>query len=286
MFGYVSINAQALTEAQRTRYQAYYCGLCRALKRGYGNLGRLTLSNDMTFLYALLTSLYEPEETTGRRRCLPHPFKPREYVTNELADYCADMNLALAYHKCRDDLADERTPVSRVETRLLEPLYRRISAKYPGKCRVIEESLQEIARMEREGPNADGPANQTARMLGEVFAWREDYWAGELRQLGGALGRFVYLMDAYDDLEADQKRGRYNPLLPYKAQPDFEEFCKESLTLMIAEGTDAFELLPLQKDADILRNILYSGVWARYEQKRARAQRKTGLREAPKGDLS
>lgn len=139
--------------------------------------------------------------------------------------------------------------------------------------------------MEHTGPDADGPANQTARMLGEVFAWREDYWADTLRELGGALGRFIYLMDAYDDLQADTKRGRYNPLIKYRAQPDYEEFCKESLTLLIAECTSAFEVLPLQKDADILRNILYSGVWGRYEQKRARAQRKKGLREAPKGDL-
>ena len=108
MFGYVTIAAGALTQEQRERYRAYYCGLCHALKHRYGALGRMTLSYDITFLYLLLSSLYEPDEIRGTARCLPHPFRPHAYVQSELCDYCCDMNLALAYHKCLDDWQDEK----------------------------------------------------------------------------------------------------------------------------------------------------------------------------------
>lgn len=109
MFGYVTIAAGALTQEQRERYRAYYCGLCHALKHRYGALGCMTLSYDITFLYLLLSSLYEPDEIRGTARCLPHPFRPHAYVQSELCDYCCDMNLALAYHKCLDDWHDDRS---------------------------------------------------------------------------------------------------------------------------------------------------------------------------------
>ena len=99
MFGYVTINPTELGQRAQERYHAYYCGLCRTLMKRYGNLGRMTLSYDMTFLMILLSSLYEPQETLTKGRCLPHPVRERDAVHNELSDYCADMNIALAYHK-------------------------------------------------------------------------------------------------------------------------------------------------------------------------------------------
>ena len=114
MFGYVTINPAELGERSQKRYQAYYCGMCRTLMHRYGNLGRITLSNDMTFLMVLLSSLYEPEESLSKGRCIPHPVREREYLVNELSDYCADMNIALAYHKCRDDWNDEHSLAARV----------------------------------------------------------------------------------------------------------------------------------------------------------------------------
>ncbi len=274
MFGYVTINPAELKERSRLRYQAFYCGLCRTLTSRYGNLGRLTLSNDMTFLMILLSSLYEPEETMTRGRCLPHPIKAREAVSNELGGYCADMNIALAYHKCRDDWTDDRSLAGKAEAKLLEKAYREVEKRYPEKCAAIENCLADIGRLEQERClEADAPANLTARMLGEVFAYRDDYWAQPMRAIGEGLGRFIYLMDAYDDLPADIRRKRYNPLVRYREQTDFESLVLDSLTMVIAECTQAFELLPLVQDLEILRNILYSGVWVRYQQKQARLNR-------------
>lgn len=35
---------------------------------------------------------------------------------------------------------------------------------------------------------------------------KDDEWSDELRVLGNNLGRFIYLLDAYDDLEKMRKR--------------------------------------------------------------------------------
>ena len=277
MFGYVTIDPTELTQASRERYQAYYCGLCRTLKLSYGNIGRTTLSYDMTFLLILLSSLYEPEETIGCEHCLPHPIKKRNGLQNELNQYCADMNIALAYHKCHDDWVDDHSLAGKAEMMLLRRAYAQVEKRYPQKCAAIEQTLHEIDTLERVGSlEPDAPANLTARMLGEIFVYRNDHWAVPLRTIGEGLGRFIYLMDAYDDLPADIRRKRYNPLIRYHGQPDYESICRDGLTFVIAEATQAFELLPLVKDVDILRNILYSGIWMRYRQKQAKPTRRQG----------
>jgi len=275
MFGYVTINPAEMKEHSRLRYQSFYCGLCRTLTHRYGNLGRMTLSNDMTFLLILLSSLYEPEETVSKGRCLPHPVKAREGVANEFSSYCADMNIALAYHKCLDDWKDDHSLAGKTDAALLQKAYRQVEKRYPEKCAAIESCLSDIGKLEQGNSlEADAPANLTARMLGEVFVYRDDYWAAPMRSIGEGLGRFIYLMDAYDDLPGDERRKRYNPLRKYRKQPDYETFVLDSLTMVIAECTQAFELLPLVQDVEILRNILYSGIWMRYQQKQAKRERR------------
>lgn len=278
MFGYVT--AGSLSQEQQERYRAYYCGLCHTLDDRYGALGRMTLSFDSTFLYLLLSSLYEPQEQTGRSRCLPHPLKPHGWIRSEATDYCCDMNIALAYHKCLDNWQDDRSLMSRVEAGLLQRAYAQAAARYPEKCSELENCLKQISVQEKaESPSLDRLANLTGQLLGGLYRYREDLWADTLQKVGEGLGRFIYLMDAYDDLESDRKHKRFNPLVSYSAQPDYEEFVKESLSLLIAECTNAFETLPLVKDIDILRNILYAGCWTRYEQKRIRRERKQGVPE-------
>ena len=110
-------------------------------------------------------------------------------------------------------------------------------------------------------------------MLGSLYRWREDEWADSLEKIGQSLGRFIYLMDAYDDLEGDLHHGRYNPLRELSKQEDFEELIRQSLMLVMGECTREFELLPLIRDVDILRNILYGGCWGRYQLKQQKREK-------------
>ena len=267
MFGYVTISTDNLDQPGRDRFRAHYCGLCRALDRHGGAAARLTLSYDMTFLAVLLNALYEPGETAGRARCAMHPVHPRDYVTYAAMEYVADMNLALAYHKCADDWHDDRNMMSAAEGRLLKEAYASVASRYPEKCRAVEGWIEVIRDIEAsDPPNAiDAAVNATGAMLGELFAWHEgDLWERELRAIGDGLGRFIYFMDAYEDLEGDLRHGRYNPLRALAELDGYETLCREALLQMAADATDAFERLPIVLDADILRNILYSGIWTRY----------------------
>ncbi len=265
MFGYVITNCKALTEEQQRRFRSMYCGMCHTLHVRYGNLGRFTLSYDMTFLAMVLSALYEPEEEHGRERCLPHMAKPHDYVLNPAMEYAVDLNVALAYHKCADNWQDDRNLAFAAAKGLLSRAYKRARARQPEKCAAIEAWMDETRALERRGIEQIDPlVNLTGRMLGALFAWKRDYWSEDLREMGDGLGRFIYFMDAYDDLERDVRHGKFNPLKSIMHQQNYEGLCKDALTMMMADCADAFERLPVVRDADLIRNILYSGVWSKY----------------------
>lgn len=281
MFGYVITNIKTLSDEQRSRFRSLYCGLCRTLKERYGNAGRMTLSYDMTFVALTLSALYEPEEQTGFERCAAHPLKRHAYAVDPILEYAADLNLMLAYHKCADNWQDERNPAFLAAMRVLDGAYRAASANWPEKARAIEDWMDGVRKIEQSGASEiDPPMNLTGRMMGELFVYRDDYWSDELRRMGDALGRFIYFMDAYDDLPKDVRRGKFNPLRSMMDAPDFEELCKGALTMMMADCADAFERLPVVQDADLIRNIIYSGVWAKYLYiQERRAKRSAGREE-------
>ena len=273
MFGYVSINPQALTEAEKRRFRAFYCGLCRVLREAYGDVGRLTLSNDMTFLTLLLSALYEPDEQAYDERCALHPVKPHHAVTHACTRYAADMNILLAYYKCLDDAADEKSLRGKAGQAALKKAFMRVRADWPVQCQTVQESLAALTELEKA--ESTDLTRQSGRMLGACFLWRQDAFAPYLREMGDALGRFIYLMDAYEDYDGDEKHRRFNPLRALHAQPDYEERMEEILTLEMSRCARAFECLPIQQDAGLIRNVLYSGVWggyARLKEKRKEKQ--------------
>ena len=265
VFGYISVNPTKLTEEEKKRYRAFYCGLCHTLGEHYGSAGRATLSNDMTFLSLLLNALYEPTETMLNERCTLHPARQHMAVLHEGTNYAADMNILLAYHKCEDDVSDEASMRGRVGKRALKKAYEQVKKTWPRQAETVAKCLSEIARIEnKESEDLDALTRLSGRMLGECFVWREDAFAPYLRDLGGALGKFVYLMDAYEDYDHDLKHRQFNPLKSLHAQDDYEERMEEILTMEMAACVRAYDDLPIEQDDALIRNILYSGVWGRY----------------------
>lgn len=263
MFGLVTASLQELTQEQKMRYNGVYCGICRAIRAGEGQLCRLGLSYDMAFLAMLHMSLYEPEDACGTRACVLHPVKPKPWVDNDAVRYAADMNVALAYYKFLDDWNDDRNPTAKIAAGAFAKHIPDLRVRYPRQCEAIETCLAELSRLEKENcPNPDEPANCFGRLMAELMVWKEDLWAPALRQLGHHLGRFVYLADAAVDYRADVKKGRYNPLIPLG--PEDPKKWEEYLVLAMAACTDAYERLPLVQDKGLLDNILYSGVWVGY----------------------
>ena len=267
MFGFVSANYGELTKDQRSRYGGVYCGICRSIQRRSGQLPRLGLSYDMAFLALLHMSLYEPEEKTRENRCLLHPVKRRPFVENEAVDYAADMNVALAYYNFMDDWQDDGKTSARLLAKALEPAANRVRQNWPRQCEAMEECIARLSRLEAENcTNPDLPAAAFGQLMGELLVLREDHWAPCLRQMGDALGRFIYLMDAAMDYDSDVKKGKYNPYHAMGSAPDRQRW-ENYLVNTIGRCTDAFERLPLVQDKALLDNILYSGVWIQYRGK-------------------
>lgn len=272
MFGYVRPNAAALTEEEKARYRSFYCGLCKRLGERHGTLSRLTLTFDMTYLCLFLSSLYEPEEKAGQLRCFPHPVKSHSYVVNEITDYASDMTVALAYHQCMDDWKDDHKRSQKLLADLLKKRYAEVKRIWPRQVGDIERYLQELSSIERrKDPSLDAAAGCFGQMMGSLFVMRDDYWRSALRSFGNALGRFVYISDAACDYDKDLKSGSYNPLVLAQRQP---EEMREGLTLILGTASNAFESLPMIADAQLLRNVLYSGVWQGYNE--AMEKRKGG----------
>ena len=111
----------------------------------------------------------------------------------------------------------------------------------------------------------DKMAGCFGRIMGEILVYREDMWEDTIRRMGFYLGKFIYLLDAFEDVEEDVKLGSYNPFRKEYKREEFESYVKNLLVMMMAECCREFEKLPIIKYGDILRNILYSGVWCRFE---------------------
>ena len=218
MFGYVRPVLDRLDEGQRDAYQSAYCGLCHALGRRHGFLARFTLQYDFTFL-AIVLAAGETQDSFLCRRCPAHPLrKPRTCLSGARLDTAADQSMILTWYKLTDDV-DDRGAIAglpyRLIRRLLQSSYRRAAQAQPEFDARVREGLGRRRQLEEErSPELDRAADAFARIL--AFS-SSAYPEGSLmrRAVGELLyhlGRWIYLMDAWDDLEEDKKHGRYNPL--------------------------------------------------------------------------
>ena len=279
MFGYIVTNQKELKIKDFEQYRKYYCGLCRALSKRHGAKGQLSLSYDMTFLVILLTGLYEPANSTGTARCVPHPVKKHEYIVNEFSEYVADMNVILTYHKCIDDWKDEKKLIKKIYADLLISKKSPLNDTYKSKIEIIVKRLNRISELERENSDdIDELSGCFGDIMAEICAVRKDEWEQTLRTFGYYLGKYVYILDAYDDIEKDIKDKCFNPLISRLANnkindiksvskdswQDMANWAKEVLVIMAAGMAKEFEMLPILQDVDILRNIIYSGIWSSY----------------------
>ena len=314
MFGYVMINEPELRVREVSLYRSYYCGLCEDLLASYGRAGQLTLNYDTTFLAFLLTCLYEPaQERRTETVCIAHPFKKHQSRRNIYTQYAADMTILLARYSLQDDWEDEKKLRGLVLSPLLGSAFREASARWPQKAEIIRECLDRLhaleTRQDSRADRSDRPANAQeitpdeagacfGDLMAELFAFTNDAWELPLRHMGFYLGKFIYLLDAYDDLDKDEKSGSFNPLLPVRARMMedaaamerragldhdarqahsdhadaapagrlFDDYVRTLLTMLMASCTRAFEALPIVENIDILRNILYAGIWTRFNQ--------------------
>ena len=181
------------------------------------------------------------------------------------------MTIALAYYNFLDNWQDDHSRASLHQAQKLEPYLPAIRARWPRQTAAITAQLEALNALEKAGSHdLDALCRAFGDLLGAVFACREDIWSPTLQAMGRGLGGFIYLMDAYDDLPKDARKGQFNALqeLHDTLPPaEFEDRCHDLLTQQMGLCAQQFELLPILKETPegkLLYNTIYSGVWSKY----------------------
>ena len=270
MFGYVLPSEPRLSEEDKAQFRAAYCGLCRVLGERHGPAAPFILNYDFTFLSILL---WPPAvEETCCRACIAHPIRGREYLpSNPALELAADCSIILAWWQMQDALTDPGGGKIkyRALSGLLEGAYERARACRPAFDSATREQLARLRELElaRCG-TMDEPADTFARLLAVVSAEVEDPLRGRiLEQLLYHLGRWIYLVDAADDLEEDFSSGSYNPLIGrFRLDSGtLTEEAKETLALSLDHSirlmAAAFELWDFGRWSGIIRSTVYEGLF-------------------------
>jgi len=267
MFGYVRINKMDLTFREYEHYKAYYCGLCKYLKRNHTELSRMTINYDITFLIVLLSSIYQPSAQVFHEKCIVDPVKKKKHIINEITEYAASMNILLAYYKLEDDVNDEGDIKSRLIRRAYRKSFKTAYDKYPQKADFIKACLGELRSLEEDqSTSVDQTSNCFARLLEEIFDYKDDEYRDRLRKVGFNIGKYIYIMDAYEDLDQDLEKGRYNPFSSYKDDREGLKVKVDKLIGMtLARLEEAILNLDIKVNKSIIDNIIYSGVYLRYK---------------------
>ena len=270
MFGYVRPALDKLDEENRDRFQAAYCGLCHTLGRRYGFTARLFLNYDLTFLAMLLGHRCGSSD----RHCVVHPIRKRPCACeSEALDTAADLSVILLWWQLQDGIADHgffRGLKYRAASLLLRRAYRKASVRQPSFDENTRLRLDELSRLERENcPAVDPPADCFARLLAHASESEPDPTRRlVLAQLLYHLGRWIYLVDALDDLKEDSDSGSYNPLLlRYKTkngelQPEDKARVAASLDASVRTMAAAFELADFGCWTGIIESVVYEGLYA------------------------
>lgn len=265
MSGYISANEQELNSKDKERYKAYYCGLCRTLSEKYGNAGKAAISYDMAVLIMLLSDLYDCRAVFSDRLCLMHPGRHKNTQTDDIAAYAADMNMILSCYRYRNDYYETHDLISLLNMKHTERILLKLEDEYQLKCANIKCALDNIKMLNERGcTDIDMQAGSFGKVLGEVCAYRCDEWQDGLYGMGYQLGRFTYILETYADIDDDIRNKRFNPLAAAYTETGFEQYICDILTEAASKTAEYFEMMPLAENADILRNVIYSGIWSRY----------------------
>ena len=212
MFGYLRPVEPELKIKDFHYFRAYYCGLCRAMGRRLGQTSRLTLSYEATFLALLLSALSDEEEQLTIGRCLLHPGRKRLFLKDSpFLDYAADAGVLLAYYKLLDDWHNESAIKGLLGAGFFSLTKNKAEIKRKQLALRIAWELEQLQTLEEAAcPSLDRAAEPFARIMRELFSVPGA--SEDLLSFAYELGRWLYIVDAYDDLEADLKSGSYNPL--------------------------------------------------------------------------
>lgn len=270
MFGFIRPVKPELRVKDAERFEQVYCGLCHAIRALYGRFYTFFLSYDMTFLVLVLGCDCKDIPPPCRRRCAAHPFARRPCAPADWATQtAAGLSVLLCYHKLQDSVADEKGP-KRLFALLLCRLgrrgYRRAKTRFPAADAEMCRCLGELQTLEKENcPSMDRAADASARLTVAVVPHSGDTRERILRQMFYHIGRWLYLLDAVQDVGEDLASGNYNPIvrrysLKTAELTSIRQPLTRTLERSLVDVCTAFDLLDKQRDAELIRNIIFLGM--------------------------
>ena len=286
MFGYVKISPPDLRLREYACYRSIYCGLCRCMGKTLCPLARITLRYDFAFLALCRMALSGTAPTVQSGRCLRYPFRRHPFaLSSEPLVFTSRVGALLTYYQLRDARRDRGSIGKKLLAGIAAPLassMRKKALRAPGlgpldqTLSALMDVLDRAEHNPKESP--DGAADCFGQLLSVVFAEGLDGSAARIgAEIGYHTGRWIYLADALDDLEKDEKYGSYNPFLlseqgesaaALRNNAVFLERARKSLTLTLSRTEAAAALLDCPQDEmrEVIQNILYIGMPAVAEQ--------------------
>lgn len=273
MFGFIRPMKPELRVREAERFQHIYCGLCHAIQKRYGRLHTMFLSYDMTFLALVLDSLAQDEQQTIKKRCTASLVRAKKACLGGGGMMrAADLSILLTYHKLCDTVTDERGPKA-VAAHFLRMCtsrgYRRACEMLPAESFAMQACLAELQSLENERiASLDRPADAFARLMTVMVpAAADEATSRILRQMFYHIGRWVYLIDACTDLSDDLKSGAYNPValrfgLTTPCLSAVRTEIEITLQRSLADIYNAFQLLSVVRDRELIENIICLGMQA------------------------
>ena len=284
MLGYVLPDKGELKLREYEIYSGYYCGICKYIGRTYGQLPRMSLSYDAAFLAMLLACVDNTPDDPKSEHCAVHHIRYKTIIRNTAIEYAGDVMLILAWHKLADDARDEGKLYAKATMALFKKHYDKLRVKYPALCERIEAGVRELSDL--EGNNCDSidrVAEPFAQILQNIFKTGSVTVCGQselhetFAKIGYHLGKWIYLIDAVDDIEENIGSGSYNPLLhrfgydgatedPDAFRRRIDENLRFNLFHYLAVIGESAGELDIKKNSGIIENIIYFGLNRRSEE--------------------
>lgn len=275
MFGYIKPYQPDLRIKEYEAYKGVYCGLCKRLGKDYGILSRFILSYDCTFYAMVRVSLSGECPGFQRGRCTFNPLKKCTFCkgSQDVLREAAAFSVVTFYYKLLDDIADDSF-FKALFKKLLKPIAGRWRKKalreFSSLDEIVAQMLQDQIEAEKTPDcSLDQAADPTARMMQQLMGRMaaNDTEQKVFSHFGYYLGKWIYLIDAADDMEKDKKSGNFNPFLkelalkkPPLSKEEESRYCNEVLNYSVSMMLSAFHLMTLHVFREIIENITGPGI--------------------------
>ena len=269
MFGYLDIEKQKLNDGQQGLWQSFMCGLCLSTKRLLGNIPRMVISNDVNFFNVLFHSVLNVDVQVEHNRCFSHPFKKQAMLSStELMDRLAVANVLLTRWNLYDDVVDDKSIAKKLAMSVLGKSYKKAQALCEKMDQMMQKHCTKLQELEKANCDSVDVVSHCFAMLSQEFCEiiLDDKVNEHSKVLAYNLGKWIYLIDALDDLPKDVKQHKYNPFVACYKLTNKRQVVQHldeiqfTMFAVLNRIVQCFNDLSLTKYTCILKNVLFESI--------------------------